>query len=204
MSDADKLRASRIKLALMFLLPILAVGLATLVYYTGFGLPKSTINKGELVQPPRLLDDIRVRTMGGEEWRYGQGAHDWSLLVVNAGACAEACRERLYLTRQIRVALGRDADRVSRLFIQLDPPGDADFAAFVKEQHPDLELLRADAGDLKGLLGQAGDPDPVAERPIYIVDQRGFVMMRYLARHSGHDTIADLRFLLKYSNERTP
>ena len=44
----------------------------------------------------------------------------------------------------------------------------------------------------------------MAERPIYIVDQRGFVMMRYLARHSGHDTIADLRFLLKYSNEKTP
>ena len=204
MSDADKLRASRIKLALMFLLPILAVGLATLVYYTGFGLPKSTINKGELVQPPRLLDDIRVRTMAGEEWRYGQGAHDWSLLVVNAGACAETCRERLYLTRQIRVALGRDADRVSRLFIQLDPADDADFDSFASEQHPDLELLRADAGELKGLLGQAGDPDPVAEQPIYIVDQRGFVMMRYLARHSGHDTIADLRFLLKYSNEKTP
>jgi hypothetical protein len=204
MSDADKLRASRIKLALMFLLPILAVGLATLVFYTGFGLPKSTINKGELVQPPRQLDDIRVSTGTGEEWGYAQGDHDWSLLVVNSGACAERCRERLYLTRQIRVALGRDADRVSRLFIQLDPAGDADFAAFVAEQHPDLELLRADAGELKGLLGQAGDPDPVAEQPIYIVDQRGFVMMRYLARHSGHDTIADLRFLLKYSNEKTP
>ncbi len=206
MSDADKLRASRIKLALMFLLPILAVGLATLVFYTGFGLPKSTTNKGELVQPPRQLDDIRVRTATGEAWRYQQGAHDWSLLVVNSGACAEACRERLYLTRQIRVALGRDADRVSRLFIQLDGAEgeDADFASFVKAQHPDLELLRVDAGELKGLLGQAGDPDPVAEQPIYIVDQRGFVMMRYLARHSGHDTIADLRFLLKYSNEKTP
>ena len=89
--------------------------------------------------------------------------------------------------------LGRDADRVSRLFIQLDGAEgeNADFASFVKAQHPDLELLRVDAGELKGLLGQAGDPDPVTEQPIYIVDQRGFVMMRYLARHSGHDTIAD-------------
>ena len=204
MSDADKLRASRIKLALMFLLPILAVGLATLVFYTGFGLPRSTTNKGELVQPPRQLDDIRVRTATGEAWRYQQGAHDWGLLVVNAGPCADACRERLYLTRQIRVALGRDADRVSRLFIQLDAADDADFTSFVKAQHPDLELLRADAAELQGLLGQAGDPDPVAEQPIYIVDQRGFVMLRYLARHSGHDSIADLRFLLKYSNEKTP
>ena len=202
MNDADKLRASRIKLALMFLLPILAVGLATLGYYSGLGVPKSTFNKGELVQPPRQLDDMAVRTAGGEPWRYG--SRDWSLLVVNSGACAERCRERLYLTRQIRIALGRDADRVSRLLIQLDAAGDADFAAFVKEQHPDLKLLRADAGELRGLLGQAGDPDPVAEQPIYIVDQRGFVMMRYLARHAGHDTIADMRFLLKYSNEKSP
>ena len=202
MNDADKLRASRIKLALMFLLPILAVGLATLAYYSGLGVPKSTFNKGELVQPPRQLDDMAVRTAGGEPWRYG--ARDWSLLVANSGACAERCRERLYLTRQIRIALGRDADRVSRLLIQLDAAGDADFAAFVKEQHPDLELLRADAGELRGLLGQIGDPDPVAEQPIYIVDQRGFVMMRYLARHAGHDTIADMRFLLKYSNEKSP
>ena len=42
MSEAEKLRASRIKLTLMFLLPILAVGLATLVFYTGFGLVNST------------------------------------------------------------------------------------------------------------------------------------------------------------------
>ena len=73
----------------------------------------------------------------------------------------------------------------------------------VQPSPPGLRL-RVDAGELKGLLGQAGDPDPVTEQPIYIVDQRGFVMMRYLARHSGHDTIADLRFLLKYSNEKSP
>lgn len=202
MSEAEKLRASRVKLALMFLLPVLAVGLATLVYVTGVGIPRATTNKGELVQPPRQLGDIRVSTASGVPWSYEQGKHDWSLLLVSAGACAEACRERLYLTRQIRTALGRDAGRLSRLLIQLDPPDDPGFAAFVKEQHPDLELLRADAGELKALLGQAGDPDPVAAQPIYIVDQRGFVMMRYLARHSGHDTIDDLRFLLKYSNEK--
>jgi hypothetical protein len=204
MTDADKLRASRIKLVLMFLLPILAVGLATLVYYTGFGIPRATTNKGELVQPPRQLEDIRVSTLAGEQWHYEQGRHDWSLLVIGSGACAETCRERLYLTRQIRTALGRDAERLSRLFIQVDNVADPGFAAFVKEQHPDLELLRADPGELKRLLAQPGDPDPVGDAPIYIVDQRGFVMMRYLARHTGHDTISDLRFLLKYSNEKTP
>ena len=204
MATPEAARSSRLKLALMFLLPLAAVGAATLVFYTGVGIPKSTFNKGELVQPPRQIDDVRVSTPDGAAWRHQDGNYDWSLLVVNAGACADACRERLYLTRQVRTALGRDAGRVSRLYLQLDATADPDFEAFVKAQHPDLELLRADADAVRGLLGPAGEPDPVGEHPIYIIDQRGFVMMRYLARHSGHDTIADLRFLLKYSSEKTP
>jgi hypothetical protein len=202
MTAPDRVRASRIKLALIFLLPVLAVGFATLVYYTGVGIPRGTTNKGVLMQPPRQIDEIDITAAAGEVWRHEKDAPGWGLLVVGAGECAETCRERLYLTRQIRIALGLDAERVTRFYLQLDGAPGADFSAFAAAQHPDLRVLRAGAGAVQGLLGRQGDPDPVGEQPIYVIDPRGFVMMYYLSSHAGKDTIADLRFLLKYSNEK--
>jgi len=202
MTAEKALRASRRKLALIFTMPILAVGLATVVYYTGIGIPGHTTNKGVLVKPPRQIDEIGIVDAAGKPWRHADAQPDWSLLVIGAGPCAEPCRERLYLTRQVRTAMGRDASRITRYYLALDGAPDPEFAAFVAAQHPDLQLLQADAAALRGLLGREGDPDPVEAHPIYVVDQRGFVMMYYLPIHPGHATIDDLRFLLKYSKEK--
>ncbi len=104
--DGKALRASRIKLALMFLLPLLAIGLSTLVYYTGTGIPRATTNKGVLLIPPRPIDELKLSDRARQPWHHAQSAQGWGLLTVGAGDCADSCRERLYLTRQIRLALG--------------------------------------------------------------------------------------------------
>ena len=202
MMAPDAVRASRLKLAMMFLLPLLAVGLATLVFYTGIGIPRGTTNKGVLMQPPRQIDELRIVAADGKAWRHQDAQPDWSLLVIGEGPCAGECRQRLYLTRQIRTALGRDAERITRYYLQLDGAPDPEFAAFIGKEHPDLQLLRGERVGVQALLGRPGDPDPVAGHPVYIVDQRGFVMMYYLPAQSGRDTIDDLRFLLKYSREK--
>lgn len=196
----DGARRNRIKLLFIMLTPLVVVGLATLVYYTGIGIPESTRNKGMLVQPPRQIDEIALSDADGKPWRYADSTPDWTLLSAGPGDCGEACRARLYLSRQIRVAIGRDADRVQRYYLSLDAVLEPGFAAYLAAEHKDLRVLHATPADWKKLAGRPGDPDASAGEPLYIVDPRGFVMMVYLSAHGGKDTISDLQFLLKYSH----
>jgi hypothetical protein len=194
------LRHARLKLLLMFLMPALAVILASVVFFTGIGLPRATINKGVLLQPPRQLDELQLRDARGEPWRYAAGKRGWGMLVTGGGACDAACRERVTLTRQVRAALGKDIDRLQRYYLATEAAAEPGFAAWLSAEQSDLEWLAADAAGLRTLLGAApADPDPLASGAIYLVDPRGFVMMYYLPSHPGRATLDDLRFLLRNS-----
>jgi hypothetical protein len=143
-----------IGLALLFFAPL---GLAFYLYY-GHGAwhPGGRVNAGELIEPARPLPALALALQGT-----GNTAPDflkgrWTLLQVGSGSCAEACRARLYDTRQVRLALDRDMKRVQRVFI-----ADADCceAEFLHEQHPDLIVIRAgeSAAPLLALLPRKGD-----------------------------------------------
>ena len=41
----------------------------------------------------------------------------WTMLYVGDGLCDDRCRKALYLTRQSRIALNKDMDRVQRVFL---------------------------------------------------------------------------------------
>lgn len=190
---------ARLKLLLMFLMPALAVILASVVFFTGVGLPRGTTNKGVLVQPPRQIDELELRDARGEPWRYAATTRGWGIVVTGRGDCDSSCRERLTLTRQVRAALGKDVDRVRRYYLAVDAAAEPGFAAWLAAEQPDLEWLATDAAALRALLGTPGDPDPLGSGAIYLVDPRGFLMMHYLPDHPGRATLDDLRFLLKYS-----
>lgn len=202
MPDEKALRASRIKLALMFLLPLLAIGLSTLVYYTGTGIPRATTNKGVLLIPPRQIGELELSGLDGQPWRHGEAGQGWGLLTVGAGDCADSCRERLYLTRQIRLALGKNTHRITRYYLMTDAAPEQGFGDYLAAEHQDLQLLHVDRLALRAWLGQESDPDPIAGQPIFIVDPAGFAMMYYLPTHTGAETLSDLQFLLEHSREK--
>jgi hypothetical protein len=196
---APPVRHARLKLLLMFLMPALAVILASVVFFTGIGLPRGTINKGVLVQPPRQLDELPLRDASGAPWRFAASTRGWGILVTGGGACDAACRERVTLTRQVRAALGKDIERLQRYYLAVEPAAELGFAAWLAAEQPDLVWLATDTAGLRALLGTTGDPDPLASGAIYLVDPRGFVMMHYLPSHPGRATLDDLRFLLRNS-----
>ena len=47
-------------------------------------------------------------------------AGQWLLVVVDSGACAEACEQRLFMQRQLREMNGRDRDRIDKLWLVID------------------------------------------------------------------------------------
>ena len=191
-------RHAKLKLAFMFLLPFLAVGLATLVFVTGVGIPKGTTNKGVLLQPARQIDELPLQTSTGTPWRYETEGASWGILVAGGAECTGLCRERMLLARQVHRTLGRDMGRVKRYYLDTAETIAPETATYLKREQQDLRVLRAPEAAMRALLATtATDPDPLSSGAIYLVDKRGFVMMYYLPTHTGRAMTDDLRFLLR-------
>lgn len=172
-----------------------------------------TANRGTLIQPPRQLDEVILFDQSGLPFRYADMAPKWALLVAGApGECDAACEHNLYLTRQIHVALGKDFNRVRRLYISESPAGEIaltapqlsddhpvpdDFDAYLAREHRGLEALVTAASGVDTLFPESRSDAGTW----YLVDPAGWVMMSYNADTSYKDVISDLKFLLKNSGE---
>jgi hypothetical protein len=183
-----------IGLAVLFFAPL---GLAFYLYY-GHGTwhPGGRTNAGDLIVPARPLPALSLPLMSSGDTGPNFLRHKWTLLYVDSGPCAERCRKRLYDTRQVRLALNRDMDRVQRVFIA-DP--DCCDPQFLSEQHADLIAVKAGpaADPLLALLPDRGDAN--APR-VYLIDPLGNLMMSYAAGTASKGMLEDLRRLLRLSS----
>jgi hypothetical protein len=116
----------------------------------------------------------------------------WQLLVSAPQACAEDCRQLVYLARQIQVGLGRDASRASHALAAAQPL-DADYQAVLGREYPQLQRYPLDS---QRYQQQVGEPGP----QLWIVDPHGNLVLRYDAKVNGKKVLDDLRHLLKLSN----
>jgi hypothetical protein len=136
--------------------------------------PEGRTNYGELIEPLRAapsalpLADLQGRPVAAESLK-GQ----WLLVVVSGGACDTRCERYLWLQRQLREALGRDKDRVDKLWLIDDAatPRSATLAAIAG-----ATVLRVPPDALGAWLEPA--PQRTLEQHIYIVDPLGNWMMR--------------------------
>jgi cytochrome oxidase Cu insertion factor (SCO1/SenC/PrrC family) len=181
-------------LALLFFAPL---GLAFYLYY-GHGAwhPGGRVNAGELVEPARPLPALALPLLGSGNTDPNFLKGKWTLLYVGFGRCTESCRTRLHDTRQVRLALDRDMNRVQRVFI-----ADADCcdAQFLHEQHPDLITIRAGeaASPLLALLPGQGSAN--APR-VYLIDPLGNLMMSYAGDAAPKGILDDMKRLLRLSS----
>ena len=186
-----------IVLALMFFAPL---GLAFYLYY-GHGTwhPGGHVNAGDLIQPARPLPSLSLPLWGSGTTDPNFLKRKWTFLYVAAGPCAEACRTRLYGTRQVRLALDRDMNRVQRVFVA-DP--DCCDARWLHEQHPDLITIGAGAAAtplLTLLPGRDGATLAAAPR-VYLIDPLGNLMMSYAADAKAKGMLEDMKRLLRLSS----
>jgi hypothetical protein len=202
--DAQHRRQRRllIGLALMFFAPL---GLAFYLYYgQGTWHPGARVNAGELVEPARPLPPLALPLLESGTTHPNFLKGKWTFLYVGLGPCAEACRSRLYDTRQVRLALDRDMNRVQRVFIT---DGDCCDAQFLHEQHPDLITVRGDAAaaPLLALLPGRDDAGAAASGAgkaprVYLIDPLGNLMMSYGADAKAKGMLEDMKRLLRLSS----
>lgn len=184
---------------------VLVVFLSTLLFrasVTGtVDLPKllGTKNHGTLLQPPRPIADLPLRTAAGEPFDYAKLPKQWSLVLPVGRHCDERCQKMLYTTRQLHIALGKHADRVRRILVTTEYPLDDEFQHLLVE-HPKVDVLVAEPAQFDAYFGKA-QLQPLRDRQYFVVDPDGWTMMYYNDQQDGKAVMADLKFLLGNSHE---
>lgn len=199
--DAHDRRQRRllVGLGVLFFAPL---AVSFYLYYGPSGWrPDRRVNHGDLIDPPRPLPDVSLPILGRDA---GPTKSDflkgkWTLLYVGPGSCSARCRSDLYNTRQVRMALNRDMDRVQRVFIA---DGECCDRQFLEAQHPDLVTVRATPGaaPLLGLLPTFDGVAAVAADRIYVIDPLGNLMMSYAPDAKPKGMLEDLKRLLGLSH----
>jgi len=186
--DEQRRRGRRFTLVILALCaaPTVAAWLAYFVWP-----PQSRTNYGELIKP-RALADPELRRVDGESFRLSQLRGKWVLLQVDSAACDDACRRKLVVMRQARLALGKDADRVARVWLL---EGGAMPDPALLREHDGLAVARVSAGALLEELPSEGNPSAY----IYLVDPRGSLMLRFPGDPDGRRIVRDLVRLLGVS-----
>ena len=163
-------RAAHSKRPLVWLAIVsLAPFVASFVFYFWL-VPTSRINYGTLLAN-RVLPDVGITRLDGTIDPHPLRGK-WTLLVVDSGACAQACAQKLYATRQARMMQGKERDRVDRIWLYT---GDAKPGPELVAAHPDLAIARADPAVTAAL------PDPDPAQAIWLIDPLGNLVLRYPA-----------------------
>lgn len=158
--------------------------------------PMGTTNHGELVAPARPLADFTLQGLDGAPVGDDYLRGKWTLVYIADSLCLEQCRARLHDLRQVRLALGADANRVQRLLV-LSDQAEATALQGVLQDYPGMAVATAGKPESNGFL-QSFDSAGGAGR-VYIVDPLGNLMMSYPPGAPPKGVLKDLQRLLKVS-----
>jgi hypothetical protein len=195
-ADAQRTRMGRWKMIAMLLIcasPVIAS------YFTYYVIrPEGRRVYGELIQPQKDMPQVSAKNLQGQEVTLASLKGQWLLVTVASGACEEPCQQNLYFQRQLREILGREKDRLDRVWLVND---DAPVAPGLLPALHMAHVLRMDAATVQSWISPA--PGQKLQDHLYVVDPMGNFMMRFPANMDvpgASKAKRDLERLLKASS----
>lgn len=181
---------------------VLAVCAAPVVasYLTYFVIkPEGRTNYGTLIQPTHGIPPaLPLHTLDGQPVQAASLKGQWLLVVAGPSACAADCEQRLYAQRQLREMLGRERDRLDKVWLITDGGPLAPPLLAALQAQPAVTLLRTEAAALAGWLAPAAGQQ--LEQHLYVVDPMGEWMMRFPVDFQPGKVKRDLEKLLRASS----
>ena len=184
------------------MLLVLAVCIAPVAasYFTYYMVrPGGRTNYGTLIDPQRTVPaDLPLRTLDGRAVEATTLKGQWLLVAVSDSRCDAACEKQLYLQRQLRETLGKQRDRLDKVWFVIDDgPLRPDLLDAVNPHGAETTVLRVPAAALAGWLAPA-EGQPLGAH-LYVVDPMGNWMMRQPADPQPANVKRDLERLLRAS-----
>lgn len=181
----------------LFMLGVLLICAAPVVlsYFTYYVLrPTSLKSFGELIQPTRPIPSLQGRVIARPK---GESANpqinltqlkgQWLMVSVGEASCKEACQQNLYFQRQIHTALGKERERMDRVWLVT---GDGEVAPEILKGLGEAWVIRVSQSELSNWL--APGVGSALNDHLYLVDPMGEWMMRFPAQ-VGIDTAPKVR-----------
>jgi cytochrome oxidase Cu insertion factor (SCO1/SenC/PrrC family) len=188
--------SGRLQMALILLVcaaPVVASYFAFYVMRPGGG----ETAYGQLIQPSVGLPDATAVDAQGHPLLLRSLRGQWLLIAVGSGACDATCERQLFMQRQLREMLGRERERVDKVWLIIDDKAlRPELQQALTGTTPVTELrLPRDIVQawLKPAAGQA------LEDHFYLVDPMGEWMMRMPASPDPAKVKRDLDRLLRAS-----
>lgn len=191
----ERTRLGRVKMMLIMLAcasPVIAS------YFTYYVIrPTGQPAHGTLILPPvdmpaaaaLPLTDLKGAAVDPKSLR-----DQWLLVVVADGACDSTCEKLLYTQRQLRETLGREKDRLDRVWLVTgEQPPRADLLPALAE----ASVLRVPRDAVANWLKPAAGESLSAH--LYLVDPMGVWMMRFPAAFEPSKVKRDVERVLRAS-----
>lgn len=192
--DLTQRKVNRIKLLALIALFLGPVVLTWLYHwYKPLWRPATSVH-GTLIEPVRALPDVLVFAPGTDPVEISTRRGRWVLLQFNVGKCGASCRQRMADLRQLTLSLGKDQNRLQRVFAsdEVDLPDQASL-----REHPGLLYLDQPGKQvpkLAPMLEMSG-----VTQPVYLVDPLGNLMLYYTAGYDLKKMRKDIRRLFEAS-----
>ena len=182
-------RPGRRKLLAIAALCLAPFAAALIVYF--YWQPQGGANYGDLI-PVHALTDPPLRHLDQRAFRLSALRGKWILLQLDRAECAAACRAKLCKMRQVRLAQGREMERVERVWLILD---EAPLETQLMREYDGTRMLRAAGSPIV-----AEFPSPAGVRDhIYLIDPLGNLMLRFPRDADPRRMHKDLARLLRAS-----
>ncbi len=150
---------------------------------------------GVLADPPVPLGNMELPA-GGDAGTEAQLEGRWSLLYLHRGACGQACEEALARMRQVRLALGKDAGRMQRVFVPLEPLASGNEGRNLARVFPGMAIVPDGAPGRSAVLRNVGFRRP---GEVLLIDPLGNLVLSYPPEASADGLFRDAKHLLKLS-----
>jgi hypothetical protein len=189
-------RAGRLRMLLVLAVCAAPVIASYLMYYVVQ--PQARTNYGALIDPPRPMPAaLALESLRGEAVAPASLRGQWLLVAVAPAACDAACEKRLFMQRQLREMLGRERERVDKLWLVTDRAALRPELQRALEAAPAMTALRVPREALVGWFEpEAGQ---TLEDHLYLVDPRAEWMLRLPANPDPAKVKRDLDRVLRAS-----
>jgi hypothetical protein len=180
----------------LFVVILICAAPIILSYFTYYVIkPTSRNNYGELIDPRNYpIPPLGTTTLDGKPISLDAYKGKWIMLQVDHADCAATCQKKLLDMRQLRLAQGKEMDRIERVWLITD---DKPLDTIVMREFDGTRLLRAKADAVNAWLPTEGGT--VAADHIYMIDPLGNLMMRFPKDADANKIKKDIYKLLKAS-----
>jgi len=196
-ADASRTHGGRIRMLLVMLVCAAPIIFSYLTYYVIR--PQGTSSFGQLIEPQRELPALAATDLQGQSVDLQSLRGQWLFIMVAGGACDSACERMLYIQRQLHKSLGREKDKVDRVWLVSDKAAVSD--ALVQALQG-ASVLRVDAQALAQWLYPANG-NTLSDH-FFLVDPMGRWMMRFPSKQEGAEAPVkikrDMERLLRAAN----